>query len=271
MAATQESGRASRSGVLDRAFAILSCFTSEEPALTLTQISCRTHLPASTTSRLLKELTFHRALIKDERTGLYSIGFRLMEIAQYAQPMLSIRELASPVLDSLARATEEHIQLGALDGEEMVVLDRREGKHKIPVYYHIGDRLPLVPTAAGRTLLAYAVPETIDAVLAGNQFVWPTWEIPRPSSDEIRTDLERIRQQQVTIIENAHASIHSIASPIFGQTGAVIAAISIVVGADRYHLAKYVPIIKAAAKAIARRIKNPKLPRVLPPWEAGNE
>lgn len=86
MAATQDSGKVPRRGVLKRAFAILDCFTSEQPTLTLTQIMRRTGLPASTTSRLLKELTANQALTRD-RFGAYSIGTRLMEIAQYAQPM----------------------------------------------------------------------------------------------------------------------------------------------------------------------------------------
>lgn len=266
MAATQDSGKVPRSGVLKRAFAILDCFTSEQPTLTLTQIMQRTGLPASTTSRLLKELTANQALTRD-RFGAYSIGTRLMEIAQYAQPMLNVRELASPILDKLASMTDEHIQLGTLDGLEMTVLDRREGKHKIPIYYHIGDRLPLVPTAAGRTLLAYASTETIDLILNDEQFTWPTWQTPRPPAGVVRQDLERIRHQQVAIMEVPHAAVHSVASPIFGKTGSVIAAIGIVVNASGHQLENYVPIIKAGARAITRRVTSPKPSRVLPPWD----
>lgn len=266
MAATHDSNRATRSGVLDRAFAILSCFTSDQPSLTLTQIMHRTGLPASTTSRLLKELTSHQALSRD-RSGSYSIGPLLMEIAQYAQPMLYIREAASPVLDKLSRMTEEHIQLGALDGQEMVVLDRREGRHRIPVYYHIGDRLPVVPTAVGRVLLAYADPGTIDKILDQEQFTWPTWQTPRPSSKTVRRDLEKIRQHQVALLRTPKASVHSVAAPIFGHTGAVIAAISIVVGSDEQRLEQYVPLIKAGARAITNRISGPKPSRILPPWD----
>lgn len=255
-----------RTGVLDRTFAILDCFTSDEPTLTLTQITRRTGLAASTTSRLLKSLCEHGALIR-ERSGGYSIGPRLMEIAQFARPMLSIREAASPILDDLNRTTDQHIQLGTLDGAEMVILDRREGKHPIPVYYHIGDRLPLAPTAAGRTLLAYAGPGIIGQIVNTGTFTWPTWQIPRPSSDELMASLALIRQRRVAVLQTPGASVHSVAAPIFGRTNAVIAAVSIVLSAGSTSLERYVPLIKAGATAISRRVTGPKTSRILPPWD----
>lgn len=254
-----------RTGVLERTFAILDCFTSDVPVLNLTQIVRKTGLPASTTSRLLKELCSHKALTR-ERDGGYSIGPRLMEIAQFAQPMLSIREAASPVLDDLNRSSQQHVQLGALDGIEMVILDRREGRHRIPVYYHIGDRLPLAPTAAGRTLLAYAGPEVVDAALNKGDFTWPTWQIPRPSLERIRKSLNVIRQDKLAVMNENGASVHSVAAPIFGRTGAVVAAVGMVVEAGTVPIERYAPLIKAGAVAIARRVNGPKSVRVLPPW-----
>ncbi|WP_091847026.1 IclR family transcriptional regulator C-terminal domain-containing protein [Bifidobacterium commune] len=42
------------------------------------------------------------------------------------------------------------------------------------IYYHIGDILPLLPTAVGRVLLAFAPPSMQSAVLDHDNFIWPS-------------------------------------------------------------------------------------------------
>lgn len=255
----------SRISVIQRTFAILNCFTSETPTLTLSQISQRTGLAPSTTSRMLAELREVKALERDAEKR-YSIGPGLMEIAQSARPMLTIRETASPILDDLSNMTHLHIQLGSRDGDEMVVLDRRNGKQRLPVFYHIGDRLPLVPTATGRVLLAYADPAVVERVLDGGNFIWPTFDSPRPPVEVILASLEQIRRTQVIALEPPGAPVSSVAAPIRGRTGAVIAAVGIVVKTGTMPLPRLTQLVKAAATGITRQLAGPAPQRVLPAW-----
>lgn len=254
-------------GIVERIFAILNCFTSETPSLTLTEISEHTGLPTSTTGRLLSELCSVGALHKGQGKK-YSIGQRLMEISQCAQPMLSIREVATTFLDDLYTATHLHVQLASLDGTEMVILDRRKGKQRLPVFYHIGDRMPLVPTAAGRVLLAYAKPRIIDETLDDGHFVWPVFDTPRPSIEEILTSLEDIRKNKYVSLTIPGAPVHSVAAPIFDRTRNVIAAVGVLFQPNSIPEDRLLPVVRATAMGITRRLLGPQSKRELPPWGA---
>ena len=254
-------------GIIDRIFAILNCFTSETPALTLTEISQRTRLPTSTTGRLLSELCSAGALHKG-REKKYSIGQRLMEISQCAQPMLSIREAATAFLDDLCTATHLHVQLASLDGTEMVILDRRKGKQRLPVFYHIGDRMPLVPTAAGRILLAYAKPEVINKTLDDGHFIWPVFDTPRPSVESVLRSLEDIRRNQYVSLTIPGAPVHSVAAPIFDRTRNVVAAVGVLFQPNSVPEDRLLPVVRATAMGITRRLLGPQSKRELPPWGA---
>jgi DNA-binding IclR family transcriptional regulator len=71
--------------VTGRVLIILTAFGSDRPSLSLSEISRLTNLPASTTCRLLAEMTEWGALIRgaDRR---YWVGPRLVELAAVAPP-----------------------------------------------------------------------------------------------------------------------------------------------------------------------------------------
>ncbi|WP_140558610.1 IclR family transcriptional regulator [Bifidobacterium sp. UTCIF-39] len=258
-----------RSGVVDRVFAILDCFTSETPKLNLTQLASRSGLPISTTSRILNDLARHD-VVERMRDGTYSIGMHLMELAQLARPLLSIRESASPCLDDLNRATGMHVQLAVLDGPSVAIIDRRDGRQKLPIYYHIGDSMPPIPTAVGRLLLAFASPKLISEVVDDDDFIWPTFDTPRPSITGIHRELTTIRKQRFAIFQPEGAPVRSVAAPITDRVGTVIAAVGIVASADSKLPERVIDLVKSTAVAISRRLAAPPAQRSLPPWEEAN-
>ncbi|RSX52409.1 IclR family transcriptional regulator [Bifidobacterium callimiconis] len=267
--ACRNDGRRTRSGMVDRVFAILDCFTSETPRLNLTQLASRSGLPVSTTSRILTDLERH-GVVERLRGGEYSIGMHLMELAQLARPLLSIREDASPCLDELNRITGMHVQLAVLDGPNVTIIDRRDGKQKLPIYYHIGDSMPPIPTAVGRVLLAYANPALISEVVDRDDFTWPSFDSPRPSVTAVHRELDIIRRNGVALFAPDGAPVHSVAAPIYDRTGAVAAAIAVVTNAESMPSDRVVALVKGAAVAITKRLAAPPAQRVLPSWEESN-
>ncbi|WEV74984.1 IclR family transcriptional regulator [Bifidobacterium sp. ESL0800] len=260
-----------KTSMIERIFAILDCFTTEDPQLNLTQISNRCGLPISTTSRILSGLVAHGA-VERWRNGNYSIGMHLINLAQTAQPMLSIQETASPCLDNLERATNLHVQLATLQDTGALIIDRRDGHQQLPLYYHVGDVLPLVPTAVGRVLLAFASPALKSKILDNDDFVWPSYEVERPSASDIYAELDKIEHDRITFFDLTNIPVNSVAVPIFDRGMTVVAAISIVVKTGTVPLApKLATLIKATAMDIQRRLAGPKSKRILPPWDAGDQ
>jgi DNA-binding IclR family transcriptional regulator len=267
---TEERASVGKPGMIDRTFAILDCFTPEQPQLNLTQIATRSGLPISTSSRILTDLERHGAV---ERTnqGNYSVGAHLIQLAKAARPMLDIQEIASPSLDNLERITNLHVQLATLQGSGALIIDRRNGKQRLPIYYHIGDMLPLVPTAVGRVLLAFAPSSTQSAILDHDNFIWPSWETKRPTSQSVYKALEKIKHERIAFFDLEDIPVNSVAVPIFTQGMNVVAAIGIVVKTGTVPLGpKLADLLKATAKNISNKLAEPKQERILPPWNAGN-
>ncbi|WEV59136.1 IclR family transcriptional regulator [Bifidobacterium sp. ESL0728] len=254
--------------MIDRIFLILDCFTSDNPQLNLTQIAARSGLPISTTSRLLSGLVQHGA-VERWRNGSYTIGTHLINLAQTAHPMLYIQETASPCLDNLEHVTGLHIQLAVLQGNGALIIDRRDGRQRLPVYYHVGDVLPLVPTAVGRVLLAFGPPTLESSVLDSNDFVWPSYDIKRPTPEKVHDELDKIRHDRIAFFDPPDIPVNSIAVPIFDRRMNVVAAISIVVKTGTIPLStKLITLLKATASEIGHKLAGPKSKRILPPWDA---
>lgn len=62
---------------VERALAVLSCFSSRTPELTMTQIADRIGINKSTVHRLLSTLEKQRFVQRDPATSAYQLGIRL--------------------------------------------------------------------------------------------------------------------------------------------------------------------------------------------------
>jgi hypothetical protein len=105
--------------VLLRVVRILAAFTPEASALTVTAIARRAALPQATASRLVAEMIGH-GLLDREPGGRVRIDVRLWELAQRAAPTLRLREAAMPFMQDLHNVVGHHVQLGVLDGDEVL-------------------------------------------------------------------------------------------------------------------------------------------------------
>lgn len=235
--------------VTTRVLALLDAFTAERPELTLTEISRRTRVPLSTTHRLVGELAAWGALERAD-DGRYRIGLRLWEVGALAPRGLGLRESAMPFLEDLYAVTKQNVQLAVLDGTEVVYLERLSGRGAVNVITRVGGRLPLHATGVGLVLLAHASPELQEQVLAAPLQRFTAKTITQP--DELRRVLAEVRRTGVAVSDRQIELVAlSVAAPVRGARGDVVAALSIVVPAEHDSRA-YVPVVRAAARGISR-------------------
>jgi DNA-binding IclR family transcriptional regulator len=246
-------GRGETGPVIRRATQVLTAFTPERPALTLSQIARRTGLPLTTTHRLVGELADCGLLEKDP-TGTYHVGLRLWEIASLAPRGLGLRELALPYMEDLFAVTQENVQLAVRDGVESVFVERIAGRSAVPVFTRVGGRFPLHPTGIGRVLLAFAPPDVQELVLAGPLTGYTPLTITSPET--LRRVLADVRAHGVAVNDRqVSMDTLSVAAPVRGPDGSVVAAVSIVVqaGAPPGALA---PAVQATARGISRALRE---------------
>jgi DNA-binding IclR family transcriptional regulator len=166
---------------------------------------------------------------------------------------LDLRELAMPFLEDVYEVTRQNVQLAVLDGTEALYLERLSGRGAVNVVTRVGSRLPLHATGAGLVLLAHADPELQEQVLAAplKRFTAKTLA----SAGEVRRALAETRRTGVAISDGQIELIAlSIAAPVWGPRGTVVAALSVVVPAATSDARAYVPLVRAAARGISRAL-----------------
>ena len=238
--------------VTGRALSILDAFSARAPALTLSELSRRTRLPLTTTHRLVGELTQWGALELDAE-GRYRVGLRLYEVASLAPRGPGLRDAAMPYLEDLYEATHQNVQLAVLDRTDVVYLERISARDAVHVVSRAGGRLPVHATGVVLVLLAHAEPDTQERALAKPLKTFTNRTIATP--DELRRQLATVRREGYAISDGQIEPVAlSVAAPVRGADGSVIAAISVVVpsaGTDPYLL---VPAVRAAARGLSRAL-----------------
>lgn len=144
-------------GVLDRALAVLSCFSEDEPELSAGQLVERTGLASSTLHRLVAVLV-DRGLLTRLPNRRLAVGARLWELGELSPLALRLRERAIPHLMRLYEVTGENVYLGVLDGPaeraSVLYVGRVTGRRSIPTVSRAGGRGPLHTTGVGKALLS---------------------------------------------------------------------------------------------------------------------
>jgi hypothetical protein len=152
--------------VLSRAVRILSAFTTDETALQ----SPRSRAGPSCTSRRHPGSSpswSSTACLTREADRRVRIGVRLWELALRASPALTLREVAMPFMEDLHHTVGQHIQLGVLDGGEVLFVERLAAPGAVVNVTRIAGRLPLHASSSGLVLLAHGPRELHERVLAG--------------------------------------------------------------------------------------------------------
>jgi DNA-binding IclR family transcriptional regulator len=237
--------------LLERAFALLSVFSVDRPAVTLSELSRHSRLPLSTTHRLVTSLVGLRALDRMP-DGRYAVGLRLLELGALSPGSLDLRDRALPFLEDLYEVTRHNVQLAVRDGTEVVYVERISARDAVNVVTRVGSRMPLHCTGVGLVLLAAAPVAVQEAVLAGPLKRFTPKTIV--SSGELREALARVRRDGYAISDRQIEMItYSVAAPVRGADGDVVAAVSVVVPTGT-RTDTVVPAVRTCGLAISRAL-----------------
>lgn len=151
---------------VERALDVLMCFTSQTPELSMTEISEMVEINKSTVHRLLATLEGKHFLERDQVTGLYRPGIRLIQMAFLTMEHNDLRRLASPFLHSLCDQFRENVNLSVLDGTDVIYLDVVESTQRVKLAAAPGQRLPAFCTASGKAILAFLPEDKVHDILA---------------------------------------------------------------------------------------------------------
>jgi DNA-binding IclR family transcriptional regulator len=240
--------------LLTRVVRILEAFTPDETVLSVTQIARRARLHPATASRLIAELEAH-GLLAREPDRRVRVGVRLWELALRALPALSLREAAMPFMEDAHAVLGHHVQLGLLDGADVLFMERLSAPGAVINYTRIAGRLPLHVSSSGLVLLAFGERELQEQVLAGPLVRYTAHTLTDPAA--LRAALAEVRRQGFACLPgHVHEDALGIAVPVRDGKAAVIAALAAIVPVDTARQA-VTGVLTTAARGITRSVANP--------------
>ncbi len=139
---------------LDRAFAILFAFRSDDKGLSLAEIAARTGLYKSTILRLIASLTHHRMLLRSD-DGRYFVGPGALQLGALYQRGLQLGDVVLPLMRALRDGSGESVSFYIRQHNVRVCLHRVDSTHTIRDHVREGDVLPMDKGSGGRVLTAF--------------------------------------------------------------------------------------------------------------------
>lgn len=216
--------------VTDRLVRVLETFTPSRTVQTAAEIGRRSGLPRSTAHRMVGELVDAGLLERDDDRRI-RIGMRLWELATRSSQALRLRQAAMPAMESVQSRIREHTQLAVLEQDEALFLERLSGPGSGSNVTRVAGRLPLHASSSGLVLLAFGSTDLHERILAG--------PLPRRTAETI-ADPGALRRKLAEVRTLGHAVARGsielvstgVAVPVRDETGAVVAALSVVLPRD---------------------------------------
>jgi IclR family transcriptional regulator, acetate operon repressor len=213
---------------IDRAVAILTAFTPQQPTIGVVELSRMTGLSRSTTHRLLASLLSH-GLVRQVAAGdKYTLGPTVLSLASVADKSMDLRWMAGDLMERLRDLGEETVGLHVYRPPRWrITLDQVESLHALRrTYTDLGRPIPVHQGAPGKVLLAHLPAPVVDRVLAGPMESATPRTVVDPEA--LRREFEEIAARGYAIsVEGRVPGIAAIAVPVFDHRSGVAAALSI--------------------------------------------
>jgi len=243
------------SSALKRGIQVLDCFTPSRPTLSLTEIANRLDIPKATAHRLVGALEAIGCLLNDDDTGKYRLGIATLEWASAFLAGLRYPDVAQLYLERLADTVHESVSMAILDHREIVYVARVATRRVMSVNLSVGSRLPAHCTSMGRVLLADMEPAALHAYLQEAPLeAYTAQTVTSPA--QLAANIARIGELGYALTsQELEVGLTSVAAPVRGPDGRVVAAINVSTFTPRYKdgelVDKVVPELVATAQAIS--------------------
>jgi DNA-binding IclR family transcriptional regulator len=207
------------SQAIERALAILDCFTTQTPSVSLTDFITKTGLTTSTAHRMLGALERRRFVVRDPNNYRYSVGPAILELAQIPFRQATSGDLvaiALPYMERLRSLTGETAGLHVVMGEHRMCVAELVSHEPMRMASGVGQMRDLGVGAVGKVIAAYLM-DVLAAATVGSD----GHSVTAAEAAEIRR-----LGYAVSIGETVHGAA-AIAVPVLGPNDAVLGAINI--------------------------------------------
>jgi len=262
-----------RTSPLLRALTLLEHVVAAEAPLTLAEAATGAGLPKPTAYRMLVMLEDAGLVVREPGGRRVGAGPRLTRLALDTLRQGVSRGPRRAILQSLAASIRETVNLTAIEGSDIVYLDRVESEWPLRVSLQPGSRVPLHCSASGKLLLALMPAPRRKKLFDALPLTRHTAQTIADRRALAR-EIARIRHARVAVDNEEYiAGLVCVAVPVTLADGRVVASVAVQAPVARMPLATaltHVPALRDAATALAatmddapagRRVGRKTLPR----------
>lgn len=172
------------------AIQILEFFASRKRPATLSEIAEHFGWPRSSTFNLIETLSKSGLLYELKYRAGYYPTRRLLDLARTIVADGPLSDRLRMMAVNLAERTGETATLAGLSGQSAVFLEVVESPSPIRYFTHVGERVPLYPTASGQAILSMFSPRERAALLRKLDYVRYAPNTPM-SPDEVEAEIQK--------------------------------------------------------------------------------
>lgn len=217
--------------------------------LSFVDLHARMDYPKSTLYKIISTLEQTGVITKEQYSGRYMLGVRLIELGNSAKMNLEIRDLALPVMKELHEKLDyATIHLLVMVGHEVMVIESYESANWYRYHFtyslSIGVKAPLHCTGGGKAILAFMERSRVIEIINATGLKKFT-EHTITNMEDFLCELDRIKKSGYAVSNAEHDNqIRTIAAPIFNSDGNVLAALSVLGLANVFSLDQIQAIAK---------------------------
>lgn len=243
---------------LARGLSVINAFSVESPELTLSEVAEAVGLARATARRIL--LTLVELGYAEQRGRNFSLLPKTLDLGYAYLSSLRLPNLAEPYMEKLVAEVHESSSMSVLDGHDVVYVARVPTSRIMTISLAVGSRLPAYPTSMGRVLLAGLSDEDLDRYLASVKFA-PLTGRTITDAGLVRSAIDKVRSQGYALVDQElEDGVRSVAAPIIGSRGRVLAALNISCHASRTDLAQirsfFLPRVRQTARDISAAARS---------------
>lgn len=242
---------------LARGLAVIRAFDAEHAELTLSEVARRAEVSPAAARRFLRTLETLEYVRSDGRN--FALTPRVLELGFSYLSALSLPETMQPHLERLSRTVGESASAAVLAGTDIVYVARVPVRRIMSVSITIGTRFPAYATSMGRVLLAALEPAAQTAAIGDGDLI-PLTDRTLVTAASLEVELARVRKEGFALVDGElESGLISVAAPVRGRDGSVVAAINISTSVSRGSAEQlrehHLPLLLDTARAIEAELR----------------
>jgi IclR family transcriptional regulator, pca regulon regulatory protein len=239
---------------LAKGLRILSLFDEQRPSWRVSDLAVAAGLPMPTAYRVVMTLV-SEGYLDHLPNGEYRPGVRTLTLGMAALRSLDLVGIATPKLTELGQRTGETVNLAVLTGDRVLYLVRLRNSDLVTANIQVGSTLPAVHASIGKLLLAFLDEADLEARITDASFSASSGPNAKLSLAELREELRTIRDQGWAMQDEELAyGLRSVAGPVTGPDGRVLAGVNLAVQARDWSTQRIIRELKPAVLATCAEI-----------------